>query len=78
MIPWLKEKNLYEIVYRMVRAAEKWSQTHEIDKKQWVIDRLEEKGIVVDSYIDALIESCVEELDIATGIWFGKEDEDAD
>ena len=67
VLPWLKEKHLHDVVYKMVSAAEKWSQTHEIDKKQWVIDRLTARGVNVNEYVDALIEACVEELDIQLG-----------
>ena len=67
VIPWLKEKHLYGIVYKMVEAAEKWNRTHQIDKKQWVIDLLTERGIEVNAYVEALIDACVEELDIQIG-----------
>lgn len=49
----------------MVQAAEKWSKTHNIDKKTYVIKQLESKGIKVNSIVEALIESAVQELDIA-------------
>ena len=65
VVPWLKEKGLYDIVKKMVQGAEKWSETMEIDKKEWVIERLEARGIVVNDYVEALIESACEELDIA-------------
>lgn len=67
VVPWLKEKRLYDIVQKMVDAAEKWAETNEIDKKEWVICQLENKGIVVNDYVDALIEAAVKELDIALG-----------
>lgn len=67
VIPWLKEKRLYDTVQKMVDAAEKWAETNDIDKKQWVIDQLENKGIEVNTYVDALIEAAVKELDIALG-----------
>lgn len=67
VIPWLKEKRLYDTVQKMVDAAEKWAETNDIDKKQWVIDQLESKGIEVNAYVDALIEAAVKELDIALG-----------
>lgn len=65
VVPWLKEKNLYSTVKRMVQAAEKWNQTNPINKKEWVIDQLSAKGITVNTYVEALIESAVQELDTA-------------
>lgn len=65
VVPWLKEKNLYSTVTRMVQAAEKFNKTNPIDKKAWVIERLAEKGINVNPYVEALIESAVQELDVA-------------
>lgn len=71
LIPWLKEKRLYNIVKSFVRAAEKLAESGVIakgDKKQKVIELLENKGITVDATIDAFIESCVKELDIVTSV----------
>ena len=65
VVPWLKEKNLYNTVKRMVQAAEKWNKTNPINKKEWVIDQLSAKGITVNTYVEALIESAVQELDTA-------------
>lgn len=65
VVPWLKEKRLYDTVKKMVDAAEKWAETNNIDKKQWVIAQLESKGITVNEYVEALIEAAVKELDIA-------------
>lgn len=65
IVPWLKEKHLYDTVVKMVQAAEKWSKTHNIDKKTYVIEQLEAKGIKVNSVVEVLIESAVQELDIA-------------
>ena len=65
VVPWLKEKNLYNTVVKMVRAAEKLNENNPIDKKAWVIEALESKGIKVNKYVEALIESAVKELDIA-------------
>ena len=67
IIPWLKDKRMYDTVVKMVRAAEKWSQTHDIDKKAWVIEQLTEAGVKVSPTVEALIESAVQELDIAIG-----------
>lgn len=65
VVPWLKEKGLYDIVKRMVQAAEKWAENNDIDKKEWVIGKLEARGIEVNEYVEALIESACEELDLA-------------
>lgn len=65
VVPWLKEKRLYDTVKKMVDAAEKWAETNNINKKQWVIAQLESKGITVNEYVEALIEAAVKELDIA-------------
>ena len=67
VVPWLKEKRLYDTVVKMVRAAEKWAQTHDIDKKAWVIQQLTAAGVTVSPTVEALIESAVQELDIALG-----------
>lgn len=69
LIPWLKEKHLYNIVKNFVQAAEKLAESGTINKetkKEKVIELLKNKGIAVDSNVDALIESCVKELDTVT------------
>ncbi len=38
LVPWLKEKRLYDIVKQFVRAAEKLATNVTLDKKQYVID----------------------------------------
>lgn len=68
LIPWLKDKRLYEIVQTFVLAAEKLAEAGTIDrdlKKRFVIDCLIDKGIVITDEVDALIECAVEELDLA-------------
>lgn len=65
VVPWLKEKGLYMVVCNMVKGAEKWNKTHPIDKKAWVMERLEARGITVNEYVEALIEAACEELDLA-------------
>lgn len=65
VVPWLKEKNLYNTVKKMVQAAEKWNKTNPINKKEWVVCQLSMKGITVNAYVEALIESAVQELDSA-------------
>lgn len=71
MIPWLKEKRLYNTVMSFVQAAEKMAESNiinKVDKKAKVIELLESKGITVDENVDAFIESCVKELDIVTSV----------
>ena len=67
LIPWLKEKRIYETIKKLVQAAEKMAESgtiQKVDKKDTVIKLLTDKGIVVTKEIEALIESCVKELDI--------------
>lgn len=69
LIPWLKEKRLYNTVESFVRAAEKMAESGMIkkcDKKEKVIELLRNKGVVVDETVEAFIESSVKELDIIT------------
>lgn len=69
LVPWMKEKRLYNIVKSFVQAAEKLAETGAIekcDKKSKVVELLEKNGIVVDDVIDGFIESAVKELDIVT------------
>ena len=71
LIPWLKEKRLHNIVKSFVQAAEKLAESgaiDKVDKKAKVIELLENKGIVVNEIVEALIESCVKELDIVTSV----------
>lgn len=71
LIPWLKEKRLYNITKGFVQAAEKMAESGVIekaDKKEFVIRLLENKGVVVDATVDAFIEGCVKELDIVTSV----------
>jgi hypothetical protein len=69
LVPWLKDKRIYDLVKRFVEAAEKLAETGAIDKsekKQKVIEFLEEKGIIVTVEIEAFIESAVKQLDLVT------------
>lgn len=69
LIPWLKEKRLYNTVERFVKAAEKLAESGVIekcDKKAKVVELLKNKGITVNETVEAFIESCVKELDIIT------------
>lgn len=71
LIPWLKEKRLYNIVKSFVQAAEKMAESGliaKVDKKKEVTKLLSNKGIVVDDTVDAFIESCVKELDIIDSV----------
>ena len=71
LIPWLKEKRLYNIVKSFVQAAEKMAESgliEKVDKKKEVIKLLNKKGITVDDTVDAFIESCVKELDIVDSV----------
>ena len=73
LIPWLKEKRLYNIVKGFVQAAEKMAESGAIekaDKKNFVVGLLEGKGIVVNDTVEAFIESCVKELDIITSVFY--------
>lgn len=66
LVPWLKEKHLYDIVYKGVLAAEKLANTGQIkkvDKKQYVINYLVGKGVSVTPEVRLLIESACTELD---------------
>ena len=65
-IPWLKEKRLYGIIKKFVRAAEKLGEAGLIDKKSkldYVSGLLKKRGINVDAEVRALIESAVGDLD---------------
>ena len=71
LIPWLKEKRIYNMVKNFVRAVEKLAESGAInkcDKKKKVVELLENKGIEVDATVEAFIESCVKELDIITSV----------
>lgn len=71
LIPWLKEKRLYNIIKNFVQAAEKLAESGAIDKadkKSMVVNLLKDKGVVVDKSVDALIESCVKELDMIASV----------
>lgn len=73
VIPWLKEKRVYSIVKTAVRAAEKLAETAQIDKedkKEFVLEYLESRGIKITTEIEILIESCVEELDCLKEVIF--------
>lgn len=67
LVPWLKEKRIFSLVKKFVQAAEKLSETgaiEKVDKKQTVINLLENKGIEVTIEIEAYIETACKQLDI--------------
>ena len=71
LIPWLKERRLHNIIKDFVQAAEKMAESgaiEKVDKKTTVIKFLKNKGIAVDDNVEALIESCVKELDLVTSV----------
>lgn len=65
-IPWLKEKHLYGIITKFVRAAEKLGESGTIDKSaklDYVMALLAKRNITVDAEVRAMIESAVGDLD---------------
>lgn len=69
LVPWLKEKRMFSLVKKFVQAAEKLAETGVIekaDKKETVINLLENKGIEVTIEVEAFIEACVKQLDLIT------------
>lgn len=67
LVPWLKDKRIYNTVKKFVQAAEKLAESgaiEKVNKKQEVIKLLEKQGIVVDEKISAFIESAVKEVDL--------------
>lgn len=65
-IPWLKEKQLYGIIQKFVRAAEKLADAEIISKASkldYVITLLAKRGIDVTPDVRAMIESAVGDLD---------------
>lgn len=65
VVPWLKEKRLYEQVKTLVEAAQKLEENNPIDKNEWVIRQLEGLGVTVTPFVRAIIESAVKQLDLA-------------
>lgn len=73
MIPWLKEKRLYNIVKSFVQAAEKLAESgviEKVQKKDKVIELLKKKGIEINETVEAFIESCVKELDLISSTFY--------
>ena len=67
LVPWLKEKHLYDVVYKAVLAAEKLGETGQIEKmekKAYVLNFLRGKNIVITTEVEQFIESACQQLDI--------------
>ena len=67
LVPFLKEKRIYNLVEKFVSAVEKLAETGilpKVDKKQKVIELLEAKGIAVTLEVEAFIEGAVKQLDL--------------
>lgn len=65
-IPWLRERQLYGLICKFVRAAEKLAESGQISKEaklDYVLGLLAKNGIEVTPVVRALIESAVGELD---------------
>ena len=68
VVPWMRNKGIYDEVKRLVSAAEKWAENHNIDKLEWVIEGLQDLGIRVTPQVRRWIETAVMELDLAIGM----------
>lgn len=67
LVPFLKDKRIYNLLSKFVNAVEKLADAgviEKVDKKNEVIKLLNSQGIVVDEKLDAFIESAVKELDV--------------
>lgn len=65
--PWLEEKRVYNLASTFVEAAEKLAETgviNKTDKKEYVLNLLEQNGIVVNETISAFVEAAVKNLDL--------------
>lgn len=74
-IPWMKEKQLYGLVKKFVQAAEKLAETGALErgeKKDYVVNLLEQKGYHMNAETEAFIESAVKELDMAVEAGWGE------
>lgn len=66
LIPWAKDKQIYTVIKRFVRAAEKRGEAGTIrkdSKLDYVVTLLEKRGVHVNEEVRAMIESAVGELD---------------
>lgn len=75
LIPWLKEKRIYSIVKKAVEAAEKLSETQDIDKKEYVKKVLASANVKLTDTVNAIIEGCVLELDLMISGLIGSDDD---
>lgn len=67
LVPWLKDRHIYNQVKIFVEAAEKLAESGTIekgDKKAKVTELLKDSGISVDGKVEAFIESAVKQLDL--------------
>lgn len=66
VIPWLKEKRMYDFISKLVKAADKLYKSGQLEgtKLEYVTERMEARGYTVDKTRRAFIESAVTELDI--------------
>ena len=67
LIPWLKDKRIYNMAKKFVQGVEKLYESgviEKVDKKSEVIRLLEEQGIIVDDKLSMFIESAVKEVDL--------------
>ena len=65
-IPWLKDKQLYTLICKFVRAAEKLGENGTIPKEtklDYVTGLLKRRGIELTADVRAMIESAVGQLD---------------
>lgn len=72
VIPWLKEKRIYGIVEKFVKAAEKLKESGQLPngqtKLEYVTGLLEEQGYTVNDTVRAIIEAAVKELDFTKNL----------
>lgn len=74
VIPWLQDTKLYDVVKKLVRAAEKLNESGQLDgetKYKYVIRQLIQRGYTENDKTKSYIEAAVKELDIEqdTGAW---------
>ena len=74
VIPWLKQKQLYDLVCKAVEAAEKIGGSGQ-DKMAIAVEFLYRMGVTVTDDTKMLIEAAVQELDIALGKVKEKDDD---
>lgn len=70
LVPWLKDRAIYDKVCYAVRAAEKLAASGQINKdskKNYVLGVLARAGIKNSVQLNAMIEAAVEELDCFVG-----------